>query len=333
MTIHRLLNQAGLGGNYATWYLWNEMLNAGWVVLASGSGTGGIYDTADVFDHAINPVVGALATVIGVGSGDESWGGATCWIILTGPDGSQLAIQRDNAAGSARDDDWAYAYSPGGNFALGSANANTAGVAPDQENLYGTLNSNWLNIHAVGGTANLIHVAVDDALSPAGMSGLCMLEVVAGPSISAGVFMDDLRSVPVGSALEAHAKTVKAASSGPLTKVALDAGSMKGFFGYGEYATSAEQAEAFDSALYFTPRNNVVTLYPGNAAAPVSGEVPVPIPVGSYYRGGFCGLSRWFLWQAEDRDYNDYSTDKTLWYVDDVMVQDLPDGVTIPVVV
>jgi hypothetical protein len=327
MTVHRTLNIRGLGGNYTTWHLWNEMLNAGATVVASGSGTGGVYDTADVFDHAINPVQNTLITSIGVGSGDENWGGPRCWILIEFADGSQLVIQRDNAAGDSHDDEWAYAYSPGGNFALGAADATVAATAADQENLWGTINATWTAIHTAGGTSNLIHVAADDALSPAGFNGVCMLELNASEVIKSCFIIDDLREVPTGGLFAAHAKTFRVASTNPLVYTVIQSAGFKAMIDYGG------GSEVFTTCDYYPYRNATLYLYPLEAGAPSGGEVPMPILVGNTVIGGFLGVSRWLQWPALDRDYNGRSTDELMWYVDDVLVQDLPDGTTIPATV
>jgi hypothetical protein len=329
MTIHRNLNQGGLGGNYTTWYLWNEMLNAGHVVVSSGSGVGGAYSAAaDVYDHAINPVIGANVTQIGVAIGSEHWGNQRCWVLLEAPDGTQIVIQRGNTVGNAGDDEWAYSYSPGGIFSMAAANNQTAPVAPDQRDLVGTLNAVWPSYHQVGNVANLIHIAVDDALSPEGFSGFICVEFVTVNKLYSMCMVDDLRSVPSGGLFAPHAKTFHFVGNGAaIVTQGVMSSTVNAPIALVDYGGGTE---SWDVVPYHLITDSAGTLYPGAAGAPTSGEVPVPMFVGGRTHGGFGGLSRWLEWQAVTRPYNDRSTAEDRWYIDDVEVKVLPDGVTIP---
>jgi hypothetical protein len=305
------------------------MINAGYSVIASGSGTGGLYSAiGDVFDRTGgNPVIGA-AVAIGVGIGSESWGAQRCWMLIDAPDGSQYVIQRGNTIGNGGDDEWCYSYSPGGVFNLGAANANTAPVAADQRDLWGTLNNIWPAIHQVGNVANLIHIAVDDALSIEGFSGFMVLELIAVNAVRSVVMVDDLRSVPSGGQFAPHAKCFHL-DTGPgiLATGVLDtiANAPQCLVDYGG------GTESWDRVPYCTIVDAGGTLYPGNAGAPASGEVPVPCFVGSRVHGGFGGLSRWLEWEpVAGRNYNDRSTAEDRWYVEGVEIKDLPDGATVP---
>jgi len=208
MTIQRDPNRTGLGGNYTTWYLWQEFLAAGYTIDASGSGTGGVYSaTGSVFNAAINPVIGANVTQIGIGVGQEHWGNVLCWALFTAPDGSQYLMQRGNTAGNAGDDEWAYSYSPDGVFSLAGAAAATVPTAADERDLWGSPGASWPSIHGVGNVANLTHIAVDDALSVEGFSGFLCVELVNPNTIKSVLMVDDLAQVPSAGLFAAHAKT------------------------------------------------------------------------------------------------------------------------------
>jgi len=328
MTIHRTLNQAGLGGNYTTWWLIKTLEAAGWVIGSSGSGTGGIFSgVGDVFDPAINPVVNSAITSIGVGIGSENWGNARCWVVLTAPDGSQLAIQRDDTNADSYDDEWAYQYSPAGTYQHTSGLANTVPPSIDAIDIHGTVNSSWPSIHENGGTANLIQIAADDALSPAGFSGFIMLEMIASNQIESMLMMDDFRNVPSGQ-FAAHAKTIYI-NDGPdscdwaqLTSLTVGPKTIIDYGGGSEAWECAPCHRIVDGVAH--------NLYPNAGGAPASGEVPFPVPIGRYDHGGFGGLSRWLKWAAVSRGYNERSVSELLWYFGDVVIQDLSDGVTIP---
>jgi hypothetical protein len=329
MTIQRDLNRGGLGGNFTTWYLWQQFLAAGYSIDASGSGTGGVYSAVgDVFDPVGNPVIGA-AVVIGVGIGSESWGAQRCWALFTALDGSQLVIQRGNTAGNAGDDEWCYSYSPDGVFNLGAANANTAPVAADQRDLWGTLNAVWPSIHQVGNVANMIHVAVDDALSVQGFSGFLCVELVNPNALKAVVMVDDLTQVPSGGLFSAHAKAFHVA-----TGVGQLLANIIGNPASAPYALvdKGGGTESWDRVPYNVVIDSVggSQLYPGGGLAPSSGEVPAPIFVGDPTHGGFGGLSRWLSWPAMIRVYNDRSNAEDRWYIEDAQLIGLPDGATIP---
>jgi hypothetical protein len=329
MTIHRSLNVAGLGGNYTTWEEIQVMLAASHTMDASGSGIGGVYSAVgSVFKDSINPVSGSNVTAIGVGVGDEHWGGRKCWALMTSPDGSQLCIQRDSIFGDSYDDEWAYGYSPGGNFNLGAADEETPPTATDLINLWGTLGSAWSAIHTPGGTTNLIHVAADDAPSPDGMNGLICLEFIATNVLDSIVCFDDFRTDPtISGDFNAHAKSwYLSGQSTALAQTTLYGAG--GFDVIKDYGGGAEQ----QIDLYFNRLTNFAStpLYPGNAGTPSDGEVPFPVPLGNHAVSGFAGLSRWFRWPAFVRPYNARSLAEDLWYVGDVQIQDLPDGSTIP---
>lgn len=328
MTIHRLLNQGGLGGNYTTWYLWNLMVTAGYTVLGSGSGTGGVWSVNnDVFQHSTNPMIGANVAAIGVGIGSEDWGNGLCWIALKAPDGSHIVIQRDAAFGNSFDDEWCYYYSPGGLLNFGAAAPAVAPTAADGHDLWGTINVAHPQIHGTGNVANLIHLAIDDSLSVAGFSGLCCLEFVTINALRSVVMVDDLASVPSGGLFAPHAKAfqLKTGATG------LDYGTLFGVGSAPEMLVDyGGGSQSWDNVPYTICSDSGGWLYPGSGGAPSSGEVPIPIIVGGRTHGGFAGLSRWLRWQAVTRPYNDRSTAEDLWYVGDVEVQDLPDGVTIP---
>lgn len=328
MTIHRDLNRAGLGGNYTTWYLIQQMLAAGYTIGGSGSGTGGVWQAVtDVFQHTTNPMIGGAVAAIGVGVGSEDWGNALCWFALVAPDGTELVLQRDNVAGNATDDEWCYYYSPGGVLNYGAAAAAVAPIAADGRNLFGTINAAWPQIHGVGNVANLIHIAVDDALSTEGFSGLICVELIAVNTLRSVVMIDDLSSVPASGLFAPHAKTFHFATGAGQLLSNILSNVVNAPIALVDYGGGGE---AWDVVPYVLLTDSGGTLYPGGAGAPASGEVPMPCIVGDRTHGGFGGLSRWLSYPAVIRVYNDRSTSELRWYIEDVQLIGLPDGVTVP---
>ena len=277
MTIHRELNRAGLGGNYTTWYLWNEMIAAGYTVDGSGSGVGGVTAMADVFQHATNPMIGGAVAAIGVGVGAEDWGNGQCWIALTAPDGTQIVIQRDVGIGNNFDDEWCYYYSPGGVLNFGAATATVAPIAADGRDLFGTINAAWPQIHGVGNVANMIQIAVDDSLSPAGFSGLFCKEFITPNILRSAVMIDDLRDVPSGSLFAPHAKCFLVDTGAGALSTAVISSNINAPVALVDYGGGGE---SWDVVPYCSIVDSVGTLYPGGGGVPTSGEVPFPIPVG-----------------------------------------------------
>jgi hypothetical protein len=323
LTIHRYLNQAGLGGNYTTWYLQQAMIDAGWTVAMSGSGGGGSFSAVgDVFDRpGANPRRGTTC----VNPGD--WGWDSCWIVLEDPGGNrQLLIQRDNAFGDATDSDWWYQWNHAADYAGGGAAVPPASAGAVGADLHAATGA-WATIHQVGNLPNMVHVAADDTASPAGEYGFICMEVISINAVRSVVMGDDLRSVPSGGLFAPHAIGLYVQTG--INQLALAA--------LYTFATAPETwidlgggGELFDQVAYHGYVDSAGTLYPGGAGAPSSGEVPVPIICGNRTHGGFGGLSRWLRWASTARGYPHWSTAKDLWYFEDVVIQGLPDGILDP---
>jgi len=329
MTIHRRLNQVGLGGNYTTWWLIKTMLDAGWTVPMSGSGIGGLYATSNVFDLAQLPIYWSGLGPNGVGVGSEPWGHESCWIVLEDPSGNrQILLQRSAAGASAADSDWYLYYSPGGRFGEGQTpgtdwDADSRSDAPD----IGTEASNSA-IFRNGGDPSLCHVAADDTPSPEGEYGVIAVEFYPTNAFSGIIMLDDVRNAPVG---HPHPYTVFAELSQGLTN--------SRFHGTGstDRSPSTVVGAGTPGQVYVqncrTPRwtSYVANQMPGGGGVGVDGkERALPLIVVSAGAQEYIGVSRWLCSPSVTRDYPNTGSSQQYLFTQVVMIADLLDGVTTP---
>jgi hypothetical protein len=333
MTIHRRLNQACLGGNHATWWIIKTMLDAGWTVPLSGSGTGGLYASSNVFDTTQTPVQYSLLPPNNVGVGSEPWGYEGCWAVLEDPSGNrQVIIQRSTSPGDATDDEWYFGYSPGGTFGTGQTpgtdwDENTTPAATDQRNLLGAPESGNA-IFRQGGSASLLHIAVDDTPSPAGEYGLIALDFSAGNVNDSSFIIDDLRDVSPG---HPHPLTLWATSANnPWTDGTLSGTSVPsrpaGIAAYGS------NAEFFGYWYHLHWRLGGTVKIPSVGIVDADGSERVfKIAVGWRDLEQYVGTSRWLYWElVAARGYPDTANTLQHLFVADVLIKDILDGVTTP---
>lgn len=334
MTIYRYLNKYGRGGNHAAWWIFKCMVDAGWTVPMSGSGTGGLYATSNVFDMAQQPKQNSLKDANNVGVGSEPWGHAYCWVVLEDPSGNrQIIWQRDSVDSDAGDDEWYVGYSPAGQFGSGQTpgvdwDQDTTPAAPDQYNLFGTP-TGWATLFEVGGAANLIHVAADDTPSPSGEYGVFMAEMIPSRTVGSVFMIDDIRDVPTG-----HPHPLVFFTEGVSGSLSY---SNIGGGGTPRYAKTLQDygggGEALInlSPLHMKWGGNV---YIPNYAGRNSDNKERALKAIWGFNGteGFMGTSRWMLWQPNERGYPCTAESKTLISLDDMLIDDLWDGATVPVV-
>jgi len=325
MAIHRYLNKATLGGNHCTWWLQQAMIDAGWTVAMSGSGTiGGLYSAVgDVFDRpGANPVQNSLCANPG------DWGYNDCWIVLEDPAGNrQLLIQRDATAGDVNDDDWAFEWNASADFAGGAAGTVPTSAGGKGQDIYGSPGVTHAALFSKGGVAGLFHVAADDTASPLGEYGVFCVELVAVDTINAIFMLDDLRNGPTNGDFSAHSLAIYISPGSTVldyyilyygTKVV----TWRDWGGGGEaWVTDLKYPCLFDGAA---------RVYPGGGMAPASGEISLPYFCTQSALGGFAGVSHWLRMPAVERGYNHRSISELYWYMGDCLIQNLPDGVTVP---
>lgn len=323
MTLHRNLNQIGWGYNHLTWYVQKQLLAAGWIVAASGSGTGGLYSAAgDVFDRGgKNPVRGDDVTDIGVGIGQEHWGNTLCWVVMEYPTAAtkkrQLLMYRDGAFGTVNDRAWRFYYSHAGDFTRTPTNVPSANVFPTCANGYLIRDSNMWDTDG-----SIIHVVAND-VAINGEYGFWGLRVVS-PNVFGGmIFFDPLQANE--GALALHPLVV-AGSESNLTSV-----SVLGSRGAAASANPKWVADAglvseeFHTAIY-PYLDGFTTVYPGAAGvSPWDGkERPMIIPVHGRPlgpKGGYIGISSWFSWKAVGtRNYPDQADGEDYLYMGDLML-------------
>lgn len=311
MAMVRLLNQFSDTGHAVPWYI-SEVLcyqggsGAGWTVDMSGSGVGGVYSaTGDVFDRAEkNPVRASLVTDIGVGVGQEHFGGNNCWIVLGDPNGRQWLFYRYPSTLDANDDEWVIRISPGGNYTGGDA-SNRA-TATDDFYIWNYNTAAYASIFAPGGTQNLIHVVADSDPAASGEYGFWCLEMTATNSQNAFISQDPYSEYGVGDIL-------------PLVFWAMP----ENKFDYGYLGSASYYPIVYTQGTTrrYTIIPNLTSVYPNSAGINVydSKERPFPMAIAAP-TVGFLGLSHWVRWGAVDRDYPSTLNSKTSLCVGDAVL-------------
>jgi hypothetical protein len=314
MTIQRALNVDGDGGNWVVFYIKEVLKAAGWTVTRSGSGTGGVFDTSDVF---LLPAKGG-SQVVGVGIGSETLGNQNCWLVLEDPGGNrQIIFVRDGTLGDSYDDEWYMGYSPGGLFIGGSAAGAATATDEEQVSAAGSKGSPS-PVYQPGGSANKIHIAADDVASPEGEYGFICVEVRATNTIQSLTGLDDRRDNATGDT----AANILFQEVGPLS-----AGDLL----FGKCMCDPLGAPSWQiTSMSRVVVNNQNYQLNGRVSEIDSKERPLPVwwVQGSVY--GYRGSSRWFKYPAIARDYPNTGEVKTLLYLDDYQILDLFDGVTTP---
>jgi hypothetical protein len=326
VTIYRNLNQNGFGGNYVTWYCSETLIDAGWSVAMSGSGTGGDYSASgDVFDRVSkNPVTGDNVTDIGGGSNDEHWGNAACWMVLESPSGEQLLYTRDDVVGNTHDDEWSISYSRTGVFSGGAAA--TPPTASDQVFLHGS--GGPAAFFADGNTSNLMQIAADDSPSAAGKYGFVCLEFIATNTLESTMIMDNLGETAAGDP-EGLALFFRTGSSKLLrTQLGTNSGTSNAAMAWLDVGGGGEQFSAVRYGYTYAGGDRL----PGAANTSLYDlkDRDEMARVGWGNVGGFLGISRWIAWAGVIRAYPNTGDSKDLLHVEEVVIKDLFDGVTTP---
>lgn len=329
MTLFRRQNQLCLGGNHTTWWFIKTMLDAGWTIPFSGSGSGGLYDSSNVFDTTQDPKQYSLLSANNVGIGSEPWGYPYCWAVIQDPGGNrQYILMRDNSASDNADNQWYFGYSPGGRFGEGQVagtdwDQDTPAAAPDQINVFGTP-TGWTQLFEPGGTFSVAHIVADDTPSPEGEYGVFLVNIISLNNPYSAIILDDVRNAPVG---HTH----------PLTVLArwLD----NGIFVTGnEYFYTIRDfggpSEAWVTTRYAFARYAATTYMPTRSGINRDGkERGTKAIVGFSNSLGYMGISRWFIWKGTTSGYPTTANSGKDVFLDSVVIKDLLDGTEPPMAV
>jgi hypothetical protein len=298
----------------------------------SGSGTGGLYATSNVFDMSQSPKQNSLKGANGVGIGSEAWGHAYCWIVLEDPSGNrQIIIQRDSSNTDAGDDEWYFGYSLGGRFGEGETagvdwDATTLPTAPDQYNLFGTPTS-WSTMFQAGGSADMFHVAADDTPSPSGEYGVLMLEMYPSRTQGAIFMLDDVRGAATG---DPHPLVLFVNSDPGVLTIGNIGGRSTPKYAYSIIDPNGPgQARISMLASYLEYANSNVLPSQGGVGVDNIERV-MPYVWGFADNFTWLGLSRWLRWQANGQQYPATAASRTFLYVNDTIIEGLWDGATVP---
>lgn len=327
MTIHRYLDVLGQGGNHTTWWLFKALTEAGWTVAMSGSGTGGLFATSNVFDMSQLPKQGDIVDPNGIGIGSEPWGHPGCWFVVDDPSANrQILLKRFGPYGAGSYDTWwTYRYSRGSRFGEGQTpsldwNENTPPAAPDEATEWDTT-----GLFSPGGEATRCFIAADDTPSPSGEYGFIAVEFRATNAFKGIIVYDDVRECPDGLK---DCVTVWAGDAN-------DIGTGNFLGGNGSPGSLYYRDTIFEDW-------NINTYYCGwygynRYAAPNGGQVSadgkeyiLPIPVVSKEPSVYVGFSRWFRVPSINHSYPDTGGGELYMFNGNVVIVDLLDGLTTP---
>lgn len=326
MALFRRQNQPCLGGNHNTWWLLKTMLDAGWTIPFSGSGSGGLYASSNVFDVNQAPKQYSLLAPNNVGVGSEPWGYPYCWAVVEDPGGNrQYVIMRDTTAGDIYDDEWYFGYSPAGRFGEGQIagtdwDQDTPAAAPDQINVAGTTTAHTQILES-GGTYSIAHIVADSTPSPEGEYGVFMVNIVSVNNPYSAIIIDDVRNTPVG---HTHPLTidVKRSDNGIFTPDTTTSRTIRDYGGGGE---------AWVTIRYACPRYGGTDYIPWRSGINRDGKIRCSKAlVGFANSVGYMGVSRWFIWRGSGSGYPATGNSGKDVVLDSVVVKDLLDGTEPP---
>jgi hypothetical protein len=322
VALFRRQNQICLGGNHNTWWLIKTMLDAGWTMPFSGSGSGGLYSASNVFDTTQIPKQWSLRDPNNVGVGSEPWGHASCWAVVEDPGGNrQYVIMRDSDGNDSGDDEWYIGYSPGGRFGEGQVagtdwDQDTPAAAPDQLDVRGTPTS-WTQIFESGGVYSVTHVLADSTPSPGGEYGVFLVNVISVNNPIAAIIFDDLRDVPTG---HPH----------PLSILAYRADGGIFVSGVSQFRTIYDYGGASEvwTPAYYTYLESAGTVRaPGQMGINRDGKIRGVKALVGFGVSGYMGVSRWYIWEAiSNNQYPLTANSGKDVFLDSVVVKDLLDG-------
>ena len=313
MAIQRTLNSTGFGGNHFMHCVKTAAKAAGWTVSRGGTGTGGAFreDGVDPFSGWA-PGDSVVLPELGVGN---------CWFCLKDPAGNRefLFMRRLNA-GSASDGYWWVGYSPSGAYSGGDETTKPTAADEVSVSVSGS-KATPASVHVNGTTANIVHVAADDAASPHGEYGLIAVEIKATNTTQAALVIDDLRQVATGD--------TDALSMG-------HAGVSFGISNWYRYTNRI--VDPLASRLYTSCVPGLTYggsyYYVAGRASEIDGiERPLPVLLVHVTAFGYQGFSRWFYQPAVARGYPNTGDSLSGMYFDQSYIPDFWDGASVPLTI
>lgn len=298
------LNRMITSGNEATWRLKLALEAAGWSTVTSGSGSGGLYSAS-----------GEVCSQYARGdeqSDPDDWGWHNCWRVLEAPGGEQWLFQRGGfGSGKTYDDGWFVGYSASGGYTgapTGSPNATTPPGTADAQTLYNSSGGLFVDDWAPG----LLHIIADAD----GFVCFCFQSGVSQNNKLMTTLVQDnyLNADPANPHPRAVGVSVNQAfpSAGTLALAT--------------WSHYGEGSEVWTTAYYGWWRDTSGTLNPSSGGGTGGGvgyddkERPLPMPVHEEASGYSPGVSRWFSWAGNARDYPQRADGSPYLYLGQCMV-------------
>lgn len=330
MALFHTQNQYTKGGNHSTWWIIKTMVDAGWTIPMSGSGTGGLWTSGNVFDMSQTPKQNSLRDPNGVGVGSEPWGHAYCWAVLEDPSGNRQYIFRRHGTNSdSNDDDWHIGMSYGGRFGEGqtpgtSWDEATQPLAPDNINILGSPPTTTGVQFKTGGDRSLCHIVADSTPSPEGEYGMFYIELTSTNASYGTFFIDDLRATAVG---EPFPLAIGLRNNDP------------NLFNYGTINVNWRPASVFDLGgagetwlgVYYAWGDWAGVKMPHSGGLGIDGKLrAIAAPVGFNSNHVYIGISRWLYWAPFSNVYpSTVDGQKGVW-ANQVIIRGLMDGTEYP---
>lgn len=312
MTIIKNLNKLCAGGNGVPWWIKETLKAAGWTMPMCGTGSGGVY-----YNDGTDPFVGFNRGSL---AGPTDLGRANCWYVLEAPNGRQFLFLRSPTGTDIWDANWSNHYSPGGLYTGGSASV--IPTASDQIWLWG--GSPAVNALFIGGAANNITHVVADSTPKNGEYSWFAIEIVATNTTNAFLGWDAFSDIPFGithpfcTLVRKGELTaiILANESGPNGTIYVKdeggPGHLDCSVGYGYNMAYGQKHHQISQVNYAS-----------------GSEYPMIMPVYASNSVGFVGVSDRLHQAGVARGYPDTDTSKLHLYVDEVVLKDFWDGVSV----
>ena len=335
MTIVRSLNKGARAGNAVPFWILKTAKAAGWTVPRSGSGFGGLFSTSDVFGDGSEYVgpYDELIGSIGTGIGQEPMCSQVCWFVIRSPNGREYLFVREQTGNNGGDSDWSMRYSKGGLFVGGSAAV--IATATDQEDLRPWGGDPWdmRSIFEDGTNRNIVHVAADSDPDENGEYGIMALEIKDRQQAGAIFMVDNLQQCADGDPHTIVTLARNLSGSDDLNYAAL-------YFTGTEPPTTwlnvGLPEEVWGTAYYMIWDEGTRHIYENGGNSVEDGsETYYSVPVIGYNGSTkwYKGVSRWIKSPTLRRRYPHMDDDRGMLYVGDWLINDIWDGLSVPLVV
>lgn len=331
MALHRRQNIFTLGGNQSSWWVIKTLLDAGWTIPMSGSGTGGLWASGNVFDLSQTPQNSPNVPANGIGVGSEPWGKGNCWVVLEDPGGNrQYIFRRDPLETATYDNDWHWGYSHGGRFGEGQTpgtnwDQDTEPTAPDIANLVGTPTSEG-SIWQDGNSPGICFTIADSVPSSAGEYGFLQIIIEPTNYCFGCVMVDPLVSSPPG-----HPHPLAIGYAFDTTNNTFTVGNMNFNWHMRTWTRLGEGLEAWNTINYTAPYSSGYKIPQYGGIGPDGKERAMASIVGFENNEGYMGISRWLKWAPIKRGYPRTANGYRDLFVDEAVFVDMMDGTEPPV--